>query len=502
MASVAAPRESTRNPLVIPEIIGLVINNVEAVPDLLNSACVNSTWNILALKRLYEGSLKDMQFRTPDIASINCHFVASLDRFARNMSFVKHLLICPEIPTVDPERRLQDKAGSFEKCRALRRREHAELLFGAQGKGPESLTIPFEIVRHDWWHISDLLLTPAMKYLAIDNELSRYWSSPFFAALCPAPGRPEGKTLWPRLKALYLHETDDYWVDQLPKFKQLRILNLAGLVLNTHTPESVLKNIAKCRHLQVIDIRLDGLHDVEALLDLARACTTLKKLNIGHPGFGVNRQKVKDLIIGLVRVLPHLEYLWLPLPTQVDGSILPIIARHCPNLAVLKLSMTELVLSIDQMKEIPPLQRLESMRLSKIYVQDPPDVLKEEETQVFATQWRRIFPRLQGRPCAILLHMPDENSSRPTEAKQVHNESIPESDRFIFDAEDYHLRDSPARPWKALLEDEEELISGNISDMWQSNLETETIGWPVVSLDRYFLPGTYSTTPREYNLWI
>jgi hypothetical protein len=89
------------NPLLIPEIVGLVIDHFQLARDLLSCACVNSIWNRAALKKLYRGSLNDMQFRTADIGSLNCLLVASRVRFARNMSFVKHLLLPPEIPTVD-----------------------------------------------------------------------------------------------------------------------------------------------------------------------------------------------------------------------------------------------------------------------------------------------------------------------------------------------------------------------------------------------------------------
>jgi hypothetical protein len=69
--------QNTLNPLLVLEIIRLIINNIHMVPDLLSYACVNSIWNMAALKKLYRGSLDDMQFHTPDIGSLNCLFVAS-----------------------------------------------------------------------------------------------------------------------------------------------------------------------------------------------------------------------------------------------------------------------------------------------------------------------------------------------------------------------------------------------------------------------------------------
>jgi hypothetical protein len=157
------------NPLLLPEIVGSILDNVHSVPDVLSCACVNRVWNREALKKLYKGSLNDMQFRTPDIASLNCLFVASRKRFARNMSFVRHLLLSPEIPTVDEAMYPDTRLACFEKCRAMRHRQYAELLLRPQGRGLTSITVPFEIDGQDWSHISDLLLTPTVEFLALDN---------------------------------------------------------------------------------------------------------------------------------------------------------------------------------------------------------------------------------------------------------------------------------------------------------------------------------------------
>lgn len=157
------------NPLMLPEIIRLIIDNVHMARDLLSCACVNSIWNVAALKKLYKGSLNDMQFRTPDIGSLNCLLVASRARFTRNMNFVKHLLLSPGTPTVDDAANPQTRLACFEKCRALRYRQYAELLLRPRGSGLTSLTVPFEIVDQDWSAISDLLLTPTVEYLAIDS---------------------------------------------------------------------------------------------------------------------------------------------------------------------------------------------------------------------------------------------------------------------------------------------------------------------------------------------
>ncbi|PKX88831.1 uncharacterized protein P174DRAFT_339254, partial [Aspergillus novofumigatus IBT 16806] len=65
------------NPPMTPEIVGLFVNNIHMVPDLLSYAYVNSIWNMAALQKLYRGSLDDVQFRTPNIRFLNYLFVAS-----------------------------------------------------------------------------------------------------------------------------------------------------------------------------------------------------------------------------------------------------------------------------------------------------------------------------------------------------------------------------------------------------------------------------------------
>jgi hypothetical protein len=89
------------------------------------------------------------------------------------MSFVKHLLLCPETPTIDEAANPDIRLACFEKCRATRRREDAEHLLQPRGKGLTSLTIPFEIVDQDLSQISDLLVTPTVEYLAINNYYCR-----------------------------------------------------------------------------------------------------------------------------------------------------------------------------------------------------------------------------------------------------------------------------------------------------------------------------------------
>ncbi|UDD65940.1 hypothetical protein AFCA_013103 [Aspergillus flavus] len=276
---VANPYQYTRNPLVIAEIVGLVIENVDMVPDLLNCACVNSIWMEPALRKLYRGSMNDMQFRTPGIDSLNCLLVASPGRFARNVSFVKHLLLAPEYPSGGCGNS-SCRPLCFDVCRAMRFRGLAELLLRTQPRGFTSLMIPFEMAHNALELFSDhlgqetvypagdfpnlkaltvyiseddpelggldrLLTTRDLQFIHLEEWIGPYTIDHYHRVLSgkllpylraqknlkalaldlagcsnPFPEEQE-ESIWPRLKALYLHCADDQWLMQLSKFKEL-----------------------------------------------------------------------------------------------------------------------------------------------------------------------------------------------------------------------------------------------------------------------------------------
>ena len=154
--------------MMIPELVRFIVGLVNDPPDLLNYACVNKTWSMPALQKLYTGSINDLRYRTPNIGSLNSLFIASRERFARNMSFVKHLVIAPEQPA---ERSYcEGEYCSMKKCRPLRTRQDTKLFLKPQGRGPVSLAIPFKIEGQDLNPASDLLLHPRLQYLALDYQ--------------------------------------------------------------------------------------------------------------------------------------------------------------------------------------------------------------------------------------------------------------------------------------------------------------------------------------------
>ena len=122
-----------------------------------------------ALQKLYRGSMNDMRYRTPDIGSLNSLYVASRERFARNMRLTEYLTIAPETPAMDGDSFPDHRAICIEKCRPLHDRRSAELLLRPRGEGPISLAIPFELTEQDLSPLSDLILHPGLKFLTIDH---------------------------------------------------------------------------------------------------------------------------------------------------------------------------------------------------------------------------------------------------------------------------------------------------------------------------------------------
>ncbi|RLL97953.1 hypothetical protein CFD26_106578 [Aspergillus turcosus] len=523
------------NPLLLPEIVASVIDNVYMLPDLLSCACVNRVWNVAALKKLYKGSLHDMRLRTPDIGSLNCLLVSSPKRFARNMSFVKHLLLSPEQPTEN------------------------------NGRGLASVAIPGQIKGQDWPdNIPDLLLTPTIEYLAIDKyycvfltdipadkfsnlkaltvyksdgdcridelcQLLQHCDLQFFhfeedenpddvlltqsqiaevlsclqrhqnlkALALIVRNWPQPSILtkaWPRLKALYLEEGQD-WLEQspLPNFDELQILGLRNLY--------TIENIAECRHLRVIELDSLELDDVETLLDIARGCPLLQKFSMtrlnlrGDPDLG---EEGENLLLNLLRALPKLEFLALGLKFRMDGALLlQDLARRCPRLAVLDLPRTQIWLSLAIMTNLDPLWQLEIMCLGDIYFEDTRRLLRSNNIESLATEWRRIFPRLREAQCSLRpLYMFREHSGEelegdPASVSADEEMSLSEPGLDFDDEESDRLRRKLRR---ILGYGKDYLTFIKIRYMWQTDFEIEAIGWPVVPSSAFYRPSWHSTS--------
>jgi hypothetical protein len=212
--------------------------------------------------------------------------------------------------------------------------------------------------------------------------------------------REEQGDIWPRLKALYLREGDQDWLEQLPKLRELQILSLRKLAsVSPSINQSAIENVAKCRNLRAVNLVLNELDDVEMLLNIAHGCPLLQKFSVWALGLRVEPGAANSLLSSLSRALPRLEFLVLGLEFQMDGAILQDLARHCPQLTVLELPRTQLLLSLSLMTKTSTLWHLESMHLRRIYFRNPRRMMQYDKIRSIAREWRRIFPKVRGLPC-------------------------------------------------------------------------------------------------------
>ena len=317
--------------------------------------------------------------------------------------------------------------------------------------------------------------------------------------------REEHGSLWPRLKALSLRGWDRRWLEQLPKFEKLQILTLRELAPGSpNISWKVIETIAKCRHLRTIDVDSLELIDVGALLDIAHGCPLLRKFSMGRLGLKLKRERAESLVLNLLRALPHLEFLALDLKFQMNGTMLQDVAHHCPGLVVLDLPQTQLSLSLMLMAKTRSLRKLESMRFAGIYFKNPRYMMQQDKIQSIVTEWRRIFPKLQGVPCPedIYSRYYTQGNDWDTES-QIDRDQVDADEKMSLSEPELYFDDHAStyktdwsilrtKLWGALGYDE--IIHDKIQYIWQTNLEIETIGWPVVPLKAFSDPVLHSTS--------
>ncbi|KAL4918398.1 hypothetical protein BDW62DRAFT_200778 [Aspergillus aurantiobrunneus] len=371
--------DSMQNPLLLPEIAGLVLDNV-SVRDLLNCACVNNLWNILALKRLYKGSLHDMQFRTPDITSLNCLYTASRERFARNMGFQNQLanLRALTIYKVDPSGSISDLCSVINMCQLqffhLKVSDEPEIL------SYESATI---LLRR-------LSTQRGLRALALDvpNIL------PNFQELA------QGEIPWPKLRMLYFGPQSMPEIGAwLPKFSKLQMLSLPliGPLLTAIRQVPDIKG-----RLRLLNVVLFEVDDSEALHEIPPGCHRLQKLTLGYPGRGESGLRKEDVIERLA-YFPRLESLVVTWAFTLDAGSLRHIASQCPQLTVLAMRLAEihLSLSLPSLKMIPSFERLEALACGELPFENPSLFTRQDRFLELAAEWRRVFPKLRAIPIPV-----------------------------------------------------------------------------------------------------
>ncbi|KAB8074581.1 hypothetical protein BDV29DRAFT_156464 [Aspergillus leporis] len=209
------------------------------------------------------------------------------------------------------------------------------------------------------------------------------------------PARKEQREPWPNLKALYLREEDDDWLRRLSRFEELQVLSLRFASGIPAINRGAIEEIAKCQHLRAIELGLHELDDVEVLLNIAR-CPPLRKFSVP---FFVQQEMEEDLLLGLLRALSYLEFFELGLKFRMDGAILHELACRCPRLTVLELHQTRLCLTLAQIENICRFPQLKVMRVKRLRFKNSRRLIQRRKVKITATEWRRIYPKLQNMPC-------------------------------------------------------------------------------------------------------
>ena len=354
---------------------------------------------------------------------------------------------------------------------------------------------------------------------------------------------------WPDLKVLHLRRGHENWLEYLPRFEKLQIICLHH-ISPAHNGQAI-RMISKCRHLQIVDVTFEALADAEALLKIARGCPLLRKFEVCDKSARMGDQNLSQpQFLGLLRALPNVELLTLGLRYRMNGAMLPDLAHYCPRLVSLNLPEARLLLSLLLMHQARPLSNLKIMCLRSVWFDQPRVLMQSDQMQDFVTEWRRVFPKLQTLPCTadiycMGLYTGDENmyGSLP-EDNDVHDESdeLPdelddmtdelddmtdESDDMTdesndmtdesndisspdFVAEDPQTNTSTAdsaddrwydldefgtdcfifriKLWRALGFGESNLNHEGFGHMWQTDMEIEVVGWPVMPLEAFSYP--------------
>ncbi|RDW92993.1 uncharacterized protein DSM5745_00315 [Aspergillus mulundensis] len=378
--------EPTRNPLLLPEIICNVLSRL-GPRELLQCACLNTTWNTLALPKLYEGTMYDMQFRTPDITSLNCLHVSSPERFARNLNFVKHLLIAPECPVRKQTFQAPSRIESLEYLRFLVRPDYAKRLL-ANCRGFKSLMIPFGIkAKHKATIYFELMLTESVEFLAIDDSYCRTLASVSFAD-------PVNRFCGIRALTIYKSGTIFDVADMCAVINKcdLTVFHLEDSGEPEHMTidhlTQVIQVLVNQKNLESLALVMPGLSDVfGAVVGKESPWPNLKVLQLGP------RDKTVGEMNWTVRLpkLSKLESLFL-------AGINPLLSAVAHN-AGLKDRLRSLhvtLFTFDDAKDIidvlPGCKALQHLNLGELSVR--PSILLSE---LF-----RHFPRLPGLECLVL----------------------------------------------------------------------------------------------------
>lgn len=305
---------------------------------------------------------------------------------------------------------------------------------------------------------------------------------------------------WPKLKALYLDTPCRRWFTDLSNFQELQILNIQKLEPEKNRIDFALcANIAKCQNLRSLDLRFVGFDNVEALLDIARGCQKLQKLSVWGLILREESGLVEDFFFDLICALPQVEVLALGLKFRIDSGLLGNMAYYCPQLTILELPQCRLYLSLPSLKDASySFQNLKSMHCRRVLFETPRTLIRQGKILEISKEWCRIFPKLEQIPCPADIysqHMGDDNTSDESSEDGATNYV---DERILWDNPELDYDDYMTcwfilrvKLWRALGYGTDPSTRG-MGNVWQSDLEIQITGWPVIPLKAFSNTEDYS----------
>ena len=205
---------------------------------------------------------------------------------------------------------------------------------------------------------------------------------------------------------------------------------------------------------------------------MASGCPLLRRFQV-EIDYNQNPKMTGDQFSRLVKALPNVEVLSLPVVFDMTTSELGDLADSCPRLTILDLVYARLHLSLNSLIEALPLSQLEEWGLDWVEFDDPSSYERLSSLQQLAETWNRVFPRIWQPPCYM----------DRTDPEKLIEEDILDEDEYECVRDQFEMR---RRLWKLLgyagLDSD---VISNLLAMWETDFEIKTFGWPVIPMESF-----------------
>ena len=257
-------------------------------------------------------------------------------------------------------------------------------------------------------------------------------------------------------------------------------------------------SISRCRYLQVLKLEFQKVDHSEIFITMANGCPLLRRFEMKSEFRNLGPEMTGDQFSRLLRALPRVELLSLSVRFRMTASELRDLANCCSRLKVLELRQTRLFLSSESLVATPSLSGLRELRLETVWFKNPSRYTQLRSLESIATEWSRVFPRLQRPPESPNAWGPEESDGDDGDWSTDHVSEVSPDDPSL----DPDLNESESdcfqlsrRFWQKLGYDYDgwrEVIAGT-KHMWQTNFEIETFDWHITPMSAFLDPQTYSS---------